>query len=335
MTKIIKLFRHNDALMPNVLAWSYVLFTYIFGFMAILANDLWINAIGVIFLAHSMVIAAYFIHECAHESVFKQSRHNQILGEILLWITGNSYSDYKALKKKHVRHHMDRADIVSFDFREKLSEYPKTLKLLQTLEWFYIPALEIMMHALVIVLPFIKSNRKHLRSRVALVLALRITMFTLLASISLKVLVLYPIAYMIFLTVMRFMDVHQHTYDLYETLDQERGEEVKKYDGAFEIANTYSNLISERFAWLNLFVLNFSYHNVHHDQQMQPWYALPKLHDKLYKGNETRVLTFSKLLKSYHTYRVARIINADEPYTNVHHGKDFIGVDGVSFLTAH
>lgn len=280
-------------------------------------------------------LAAYYIHECAHDSLFKKSRHNRIFGEILLWITGASYSDYEAIKHKHVRHHMDRADIVSFDFRERLLKYPKTLKIIQVLEYFYIPALEIMMHALVIILPFIKVSRKHLRSRVITVLVLRVAFFTALASISPKVLLLYPVAYVLFLTVMRFMDVHQHTYDLYETLDQERGDEVKQYDRAFETRNTYSNVLSLKYPWLNLLVLNFSYHNVHHDQQMQPWYRLPKLHKKLYGEDKTQVLLFSNLLNSYHKYRVERIVNSDAADSDVHKGKDFIGVDGVSFLTTH
>ena len=335
MKKISSLFRFDDALVPNMLAWTYILGAYILGFSALLADSILYNILGIVFLAHSMVIAAYFIHECAHDSLFKKSQHNRIFGEILLWITGTSYSDYEAIKHKHIRHHMDRADIVSFDFRERLLKYPKILKIIQVLEYFYIPALEIMMHALVIILPFVKESRKHLRSRIMVVLVLRLAFFAALASISLKVLLLYPLAYMIFLTVMRFMDVHQHTYDLYETLDQERGDEVKQYDRAFETRNTFSNVISLKYPWLNLLVLNFSYHNVHHDQQMQPWYRLPALHEKLYGKDETQVLLFSNLLKSYHKYRMQRVINSDAADSDVHKGKDFIGVDGVSFLTAH
>ncbi len=335
MKTAAKLFRFDDALFPNLLAWGYMFSTYFFGFAAILADSPWLNAAGVLLLAHSMVIAAYFIHECAHESLFRKSRHNQIFGELLLWLTGASYSDYKAVQHKHVRHHMDRADIVSFDFREKLLAYPKFLKTLQILEWMYIPALEIMMHALVIILPFVKESRKKLRSRIVTVLLLRIAFFAALASISLKVLLLYPLAYLLFLTVMRFMDVHQHTYDLYETLDQPSGDEVKQYDAAFEKRNTFSNLLSLKYPRLNLLVLNFSYHNVHHDKQMQPWYRLPALHNKIYGDNETQVLSFVNLLKSYHRYRVQRIVNSDATDIDVHKGRDFIGVDGVSFLTAH
>lgn len=335
MKTLSSFFRFEDALLPNLLAWTYMLAAYIVGFYAIMSDMIIYNLAGTVLLAHSMVISAYFIHECAHDSLFKKNRHNRLFGEIFLWISGASYSDYEAVRHKHVRHHMDRADIVSFDFRTRLETYPKLFKVIQVLEWMYIPALEIMMHALVIILPFVKASRKHLRSRVITVLVLRMAFFALLASISLKVLIFYPIAYMLFLTVMRFMDVHQHTYDLYETLDQKRGDEVKQYDSAFEKRNTYSNLISTRYPWLNLLVLNFSYHNVHHDQQMQPWYRLPRLHQELYGKDDTQVLSFKNLIESYHRYRVARITNSDAANSDVHKGKDFIGVDGVSFLTAH
>jgi len=335
MAKLSSYFRFEDALLPNTIAWIYILAAYIVGFYAIMSETLVYNLAGTVLLAHSMVISAYFVHECAHDSLFKKNRHNHFFGEIFLWIAGASYSEYEAVRHKHVRHHMDRADIVSFDFRTRLQMYPKLLKVIQVLEWMYIPALEIMMHALVIILPFIKASRKHLRTRVITVLLLRIAFFALLSSISMKVLVFYPIAYMLFLAVMRFMDVHQHTYDLYETLDQKHGDEVKKYDNVFEKRNTYSNLISTRYRWLNLLVLNFSYHNVHHDQQMQPWYRLPRLHEKLYGKDESQVLLFKNLIESYHRYRVARIINSDATGIDVHQGKDFIGVDGVSFLTAH
>jgi len=318
-------------------AWTYMMTAYVFGFAAIMAGSAWLNAAGVLLLAHGMVIAAYFIHECAHDSLFMKPEHNRRFGELLLWICGASYSDYEAIRHKHVRHHMDRADVVSFDFRVRLPKYPKLLKLIQVLEWFYIPALEIMMHVLVVILPFVKDSRRHLRRRVVTVSVLRIAFFAAMASISLKVLLLYPLAYMLFLTVMRFMDVHQHTYDVHETLDRPRGDEVKQYDRAFESRNTYSNLLSARHPWLNLLVLNFSYHNVHHDQQIQPWYRLPKLHRVLYGTDTTQVLMFSDLVRSYHRYRVARVLNGDPADLDVKHddGRTFVGVDGVSFLTAH
>ncbi|MHC3994409.1 fatty acid desaturase family protein [Thiomicrolovo sp. ZZH C-3] len=337
MKKTTRLLRFEDAWLPNLAAWAYMLGAYVGGFAAIMADALWLNAAGVLLLAHGMVIAAYFIHECAHDSLFRLPINNHRFGELLLWICGASYSDYEAIRMKHVRHHLDRADVVSFDFRTRLPRHPILLKTIQVLEWFYIPALEIMMHALVIILPFVKESRRHLRRRVVTVLVLRIAFFAALASIAPKVLLLYPLAYMLFLTVMRFMDVHQHTYDVHETLDFSREAQVKQYDRAFESRNTYSNLISEKYPWLNLLVLNFAYHNVHHDQQIQPWYRLPGLHAKLYGDDRTQVLMFSDLARSYHRYRVARVLNGDPADLDVKHdgGRTFIGVDGVSFLTAH
>lgn len=337
MLKQNSIFRHDDALLPNSLAFLYVLVGYLAGFGFILSGSVWLNLLGVVWLGHAMVIAAYLIHEVAHQSLFRDKKHNKRLAEILLWITGMSYSNFDDVSNKHNRHHSDRADIVSFDFRPYLAKHPLFLKLLKALEWVYIPALEIVMHALVIVLPFIKSNRKKRRSRIVVVLILRVTLFWVLASISVDVLWLYPLAYWLFLTVMRFMDVHQHTYDVFETLDQKRGPEARLRDAEFEARNTYSNLLSVQYPWLNLLVLNFCYHNVHHSHQLQPWYRLPKLHAQEYGSNDQQVLTFKHLIKSFHRYRLPRILNGDPVNLPVKEsqGEAFIGVDGVSFLTAH
>lgn len=330
------LFRYNDALWPNLLAISYVLATYAGGLALMLSSVLTFNIIGSIVFAHAMIIAAYLIHECAHNSIFLKNRYHRWLAELLLWICGASYSYYDDVRHKHVRHHTDKADVVSFDFRVRFKDFPKTLKVIQALEWCYIPAMELLMHALVIVLPFIKGNRKHLRSRVVMTLFLRVLFFTYLASISLQVIFYYSLSYLLFLTVMRSMDVHQHTYELYETLDKKRGDEAKKYDREFEQKNTYSNLLSVKHPWINLLVLNFPYHNAHHQQPGRPWYKLPALHNELYANDDSQVLSFKALVKSYHRFRVQRITNEDAINLPVKEMQEqFIGVDGVSFLTAH
>ena len=330
------LLRYDDALWPNLLALSYVALGYAGGLWLMLSPLLILNLFGTLLFAHAMVIAAYLIHECAHNSLFRKNRYHRWLGEILLWICGTSYSDYEDVRHKHVRHHTDRGDVVSFNYRQRIKQYPRTLEVIQFLEWLYIPAMEIVMHALVIVLPFVKENRKQRRARVLTVLVLRIAFFTWLASIDWRILIFYPLAYMLFLTVMRFMDVHQHTYELYETLDQPRGPEAKQFDRAFEQHNTYSNLLSLEHPWLNLLVLNFPYHNSHHEQPGRPWYQLPKLHQQLYGDQQQQILSFKNLLKSYHRHRVERVVNEDPINMPVKQmGPAFIGVDGVSFLTTH
>ena len=330
------LFKKEEAFWPNLIAFTYIAAGYFSGLFLMLSPSGLLNAIGVFLFTHTMVIAAYMIHECAHHSLFRNKNYHRRLGEILLWICGASYSDFDSIRHKHMRHHTDRADVVSFDYRVKMLEYPKLLRMIQFFEWMYIPAMELVMHALVILMPFVKKERSHLRFRIITVLLLRAVFFTGLAMISYKILLLYPLSYMLFLIVMRFMDTHQHTYDLLETLDRKRGDEVKKFDRQFEQTHTFSNLLSKKYPWINLLVLNFPYHNAHHTYPVKPWYSLPQLHKELYAEDDTQILNFSDLLKSYHRYRVQRVLNADAIHLPVKELRDkFIGVDGVSFLTAH
>jgi fatty acid desaturase len=334
---MVRLLRYDDGLLPNLLALSYAFGGYAVGLLLILQDAWWLNAAGVLLLAHSMVIAAYLLHECAHNTLFSKNRYHAWLGEALMWLVGASYGRYEDIRHKHVRHHTDRADVVAFDFRPWLERHPAALRSLQALEWLYIPAVDLVMHALVLLLPFSMAGRRDRRGRVLLVLLVRVAFFAGLAWIAPRVLLLYPLSYLLMLHVLRFMDVHQHTYDVLETLEQPRGPEAKRHDRAFEQANTFSNLISERHPWLNLLVLNFPYHNVHHQQPGMPWHRLPGLHDQLFGAHDRQVLPFGRLLASYHRHRVARVVNGDPPGLEVRadQAADFVGVVGVSFLTAH
>jgi fatty acid desaturase len=67
-------------------------------------------------------------------------------------------------------------------------------------------------------------------------------------------------------------------------------------DLRYEYENTYSNLIAERWGWMNLLVLNFPYHNAHHVRPGAPWYRLPRLHRSLYGENDRQVITCRELL---------------------------------------
>lgn len=330
------LFRYDDGLIPNLVALSYAFFGYALGMGMLLSAHWYLNLAGVLLLGHSMVIAAYLIHECAHNTIFSRSDHNERLGRVLNWITGGCYGDYLALQHKHFRHHVDKADVVAFDYRPVLRRYPKRLFLMRILEWYYVPALDIMMHSLQIVLPFVRPAYAQNRRRVIVVGLIRGSLFLLLALYSPKAALLYVLAYFVMMHVLRFMDAFQHTYEIFETLEGERGEEARRYDRQYEHANTYSNLISTKYPWLNLLVLNFCYHNAHHFKQAVPWYRLPALHDELYGNDDSQLIPFRNQLWSYHTHRMERIDNdVDErPATGVGKGRQFIGVDGVNFLTA-
>lgn len=334
---MVRLFRHDDGLLPNLVALSYAFAGYATGLWLLLHSNWWLNAVGVLLLGHAMVIASYMLHECAHNTLFSKNRYHAWLGEALMWLVGASYGRYDDIRHKHVRHHTDRADVVAFDFRPWLKRHPAALRTLQALEWLYLPAVDLMMHALVLVLPFTMTGRSDRRRRVLLMLVLRLAFFAVLAWVSPRLLLLYPLSYLLMLHVLRFMDVHQHTYHVSETLEMPRGAEAQRHDRAFEQANTFSNPISQHHPWLNLLVLNFSYHNAHHQQPGTPWHRLPELHEQLFGANDPQVLPFNRLLASYHRYRRARVVNGDPPGLDVRGDKaaDFVGVVGVSFLTAH
>jgi len=329
--------KYSDGLWPNLFALLYIVLAYSGGFFLITQDVITLNFFGSVLLAHSMVIAAYMVHECAHNTIFSRNKMNARLGAVLNWFTGACYSDYEDIRHKHFRHHMDRADVVAFDYRPRFAAHPLLLKIMQLLEWLYIPAVEIVMHLLVLVVPFILPSRRHLRARVLTVLLLRATLFAGLIAYAPGVALFYPLAYLLFLTVMRFMDAHQHTYELFPTLEQARGDEAKQFDREFEQRNTFSNILSTTHPWLNLLVLNFGYHNAHHLKPIMPWYRLPALHREAFGQDCAQALPIGNLFRAYHSFRVPRMLNADPSDSGVskRKGVNFIGVDGVSFLTAH
>jgi fatty acid desaturase len=330
-----RIMRWEDGWLPNALALAYGLGGYALGLWACAAPAWWLNVLGVLLAAHALVIAAYLIHECAHNTIFADNRWNAALGEVLMWFTGAGYSRYEDIRHKHFRHHIDRADVVAFDFRPLLARHPKSLRLIQALEWAYVPAVDLMMHALVIVVPFRLASRHDRRTRVLIVMTTRLLFFAALGYASLKALLLYVPAYLMFLHMMRFFDVHQHTYEVWETLERPRDPGDARFDRDYEHRNTFSNLLSTRHPWLNLLALNFPYHNAHHVKPTTPWYRLPALHRELFGDDRRQIFQFARLLRSYHRYRVARVLNGDAPDMDVGDGRDFVGVVGVSFLTAH
>jgi fatty acid desaturase len=91
----------------NVLALGYITVTY-FGGWWLMAQPHWkVNLAGVLACAHGMIIAAYLIHDCAHNGLFERAEHNAYLGKTLNWITGACYGTYEDLRHKHMRHHVD------------------------------------------------------------------------------------------------------------------------------------------------------------------------------------------------------------------------------------
>ena len=320
----------------NAVVCTYVLVAWAAGVWLLTRPQLALNVLGMVLVAHALICSAYLIHECVHQAACASARGNDRLGIALGWLNGACVASYARLKKKHLRHHSDRLDVVTFDYRAALRGRPAWLqRAVLALEWAYIPAVELMVRGMIIAAPFRQGGRAA-RARVIGVLAVRVMLFGLLGVISLKALLLYGMAYGIFLTVMRFLDAYQHTYEIHASQSLDAAAADPRRDLRYEYENTYSNLLSERWAWANLLVLNFPYHNAHHVRPNVPWYRLPDLHLALYGTQDRQVLCCRALLVSYHRHRVARVLADDYGVVAAQGDRaaGFLGAIGVSFLTA-
>lgn len=343
-------FRNKGSLRPNILALLYCQLTYWGGAALILSLNPVLMVVGMLCMAHGMVIASYMIHDCGHNSLFKSSRHNALMGSALNWLTGGCYGSYEDLRMKHMVHHVDNADVIEFDYRDYLARHPVQRRAVELLEWLYVPAVEFVMHGVLMLAPFLFEDKKDQRIRVARIIAIRLSLLLALFVYSPIAYLCYLLAYTIFLTILRFMDALQHNYDIIIGFDKRLDLVTRRGDQGFEQSHTFSNPVSINHPWLNLLTLNFGYHNAHHARPATPWHELPKLHQSLYgdeagneagdeAGNEVAfVVPFRKQLASFHKGRVARVMG-DESETK---GDRFaqrlqkgeaVGANGVSFLT--
>lgn len=332
------IYRYRDGRLPHTAAIAYAFGGYALGVALLCSHRAWVAAAGVVLLAHAMIVSAYLLHDAAHQAIFRTPGANERLGTALAWLIGACYAPFAALRHKHMRHHVDRADIVTFDAKGFLLKLPAPARrAIVLLEWAYVPAVELLMHAYVIVMPFLRDDRRAQRRRVVLVAAIRAALFALLGWASPQAVPLYLVAWLACITVLRFADAYQHTYDAFDALgDDARIPDDKLRDRAYEQRNTYSNLVSQRFPILNLLLLNFSYHNAHHDRPIEPWYRLPAMHRKLYGDDDSQVIPMSRLLRGFHRHRVTRLLSADYGSMDIAAKQvdDFYGAVGVSFLTA-
>jgi len=331
-----RLFRHAGGAWPNLLTVTYTLLGWLMGVWMLTLPQISLNVVGVLLTAHTLIISAYLIHECVHQTLFATPAANDRLGKLCGWVNGACIANYAGLKKKHLRHHADRLDVVTFDYRATLKASPGWVrKAILCLEWAYVPVIELMMRGMVIAAPFHFGTARD-RTRVIALLAVRVAMFVGLAFVSIKALLLYAVAYFLFLHVLRFMDAYQHTYDVFPSRSLEPAPADPRRNRRYEYENTYSNLVAVRWPCLNLLTLNFAYHNAHHARSGEPWYRLPALHHALYGENDPQVLPCRDLIGGYHRNRVTRVLAEDygSVGTSGSRASQFIGAVGVSFLTA-
>ncbi|MCX7058240.1 MAG: fatty acid desaturase [Proteobacteria bacterium] len=331
-------FKDSTGAIYNGLALLYVAAGYLLGLAALLHGGVLVSVVATLWLGHAMIIAAYLLHECGHNTIFRKNIHNARLGSLLTWVTGSCYGTYEDIRVKHFRHHIDSADVMWFESRKFFNTHPRFARLVQLLEWFYIPAHDLVMHFIMVFCSYIIPARRSQRLRNTVVIVVRGALFAALAWFFPWAALGYVIAYLLMMTVLRFMDALQHDYGGVPVLFEDvvmphRGDRI------FEQAHTFSNPLSLRHDWLNLLVLNFGYHNAHHAQPITPWFRLPALHRQLNGESTERLILFGASWKSFHRYRLSRVVGEStseegENYLELACRGDVSGGNAVSFLTS-
>ena len=295
--------------------------------------------LGMAFAAHGRIIASYLVHEAAHNIVFKEEQANDIFGVICLCFAGIPYADIGQIRKMHVLHHRDRADPVEFDYRDFVKSGGAILKyLFLGLEWFFLPAVETFMQIRCAFYPFFYPKECTESRR-------RTAWWGTPAAIcyywylwNKKILLPQLVVGGFILHFLSFSDSFHHTYEAIFMTDENYKPGPGSRTAQFEEDNTYSNVLSIRYPWLNVLHLNFGYHNAHHKKPTVPWYDLPEYHKKVYSGeNPPCVIPVVDVLHAWFKHRLTRIL--EEDYGVVHppgtpgRANDFVGALGVSFLT--
>ncbi len=75
--------KNADGLLYHGGAVAYALLAYGLGFAGLFSEAWLANAGATLLLAHGMTIAAYMLHECAHNTVFERNGDNARLGRFL------------------------------------------------------------------------------------------------------------------------------------------------------------------------------------------------------------------------------------------------------------
>lgn len=340
MTTITGKLKEPQGLYYNGAALAYAVCAYVAGFAGLFHASWAVNALATLLLAHGMVIAAYLVHECAHNLVFRSGRDNARLGRFLTWLCGANYGTYEDIRYKHFRHHVDNDDVVWFDYEAFFRRHPLILRITRVLEWFYVPAHDLIMHAIMVFTSFVIPERRSQRRRNVAAILVRGGLFILLAVLAPKAALLYVVAYLLMMTVLRFMDSLQHDYPYSLTLfDNTRA--PRKGNVAWEQEHTFSNPHSLRFEPLNWLTLNFGYHNAHHADMNIPWYRLPDKHRDMFGDDPAAVIPLAAQLKIFHRQRVRRIMDNHEE--DAPEGREWLaaaqraevyGGNAASFLTS-
>ncbi len=315
----------------NWIAIIYILLGYGSAFFLLLLSSLSLNSIGVLLLTQSLVYSAYLSHEFMHGNIFKDRHWNTIFGTLILWLNGGCYNTFQALTLQHIAHHVDKFDVFTFEPVAALQKQPPIIRqIILVLEWLYFPIMGFWSRWRALTAPFWNSERKNERWRVIYILSLRSILFAFLGILSVKALLLYFVSYVGMITVLRWADAFQHTYEGFPP-----GVPLPKRDRTHEEAHTFSTLLSCRYPWLNILLLNFGYHNAHHAVMKCPWHSLQELNIELDREGKIRYVSLWEQLRNYHRFRLIRFLQGQGEAIDKDGKRTFdafYGAHDVSFL---
>lgn len=293
----------------NILAISYIFLAYYGGISFLLHSNIVLNVLGVGFVTHSLVLSHYLVHEFMHETIFEKHKFNEFFGSLMLWLNGGCYSKFRDLARWHFAHHLIRGEYSSFDIPSFLHKLPSLPRMVITnLEGCYFPFFAFLLQWRTLTGPFWDPKRFKERPRTIVLLSIRVLMFFLLGLASIKALLLYFFSYIGMHVVTQYIGAYLHTYESYRI-----GIKIPKRDWKYDNANTFTCLLSRRFKFFNLLILNFGYHNAHHALMKCPWHSLPELHEKLltneFKQDYGKVHSISlpAMIQFYHRFRTDRL----------------------------
>ena len=232
-------YKERDGRVPNTLAFGYSITTFIAG-LALFTTPLW--PLGMLALAHALITAAYLLHECMHNTLFADKRNNKEIGTWLSWWLGAAYTPYSQLRDKHLRHHIQREDVLAFDAHTFMQRHRFLKKILRACSYTGVPAFEVYSHVMAVFAPYFIYAMRAYRIRMLLVLASRLAFFTLLFYIEPWAPIMYFGSWLLFLWVMNLMDSMQHSYEIRYDLMQ--AQQAPRFDDTYEQCNTFSNLLS-------------------------------------------------------------------------------------------
>jgi len=321
--------------LPNVIAIGYTFVGHAAGVVLLVVGGGAVSSIGFVLVVHTVLLSGYLMHEAMHETLFRSPSAHARLGTALSWLNGSGYAGFRALARKHLHHHYDRIDPISFDYRGFLHERSQIRAVVMALEWAHVPAVELLLRVEGLARPFQKGDREG-RARVLRWLAVRSAATALLAFVSLPAVALLAAARLVAIVMFRFFDAFHHTFDMevlpdYGASFGPSAERTREY----EDGHTYSNLVSTRWPRSNLLVLNFPYHNAHHLRPGVAWHRLPDIDRRLCADRPARELPVARLLADFHRFRLERIFGTQAVVPPAKPGgrERFVGAVAVSLLT--